>query len=83
MLAMKRSAWIIAGLLVIGCGSTSLKERVTNSAADHWHCPAANVKVEQVDTDTYRASGCDHEADYSCESVTSGSDKECERVSGS
>jgi hypothetical protein len=79
---MYRRIWTATAFLALGCGSVSLKQRVANSAASHWHCSAENIKVEQVDGDTYRATGCDHEADYSCESAASASDKECERVSG-
>ena len=73
---------VLIALLTAGCGSASLEQRVTKSAAEHWQCPVAMVKVEKVDTDTYRAHGCDREEDYSCAAAASNSDKECERVSG-
>ncbi len=69
-------------LFAMGCGSASLDQKVSHSAAEHWHCPVNQIKVEKLDGDTYRASGCDHQADYACESVGSSSDRECNRVSG-
>ena len=76
------NVWFILGLMVFGCGSTDLKQRVATDAAEHWKCQASKIKVEQLDENTYRARGCEHEADYSCASEASATDKECERVSG-
>jgi hypothetical protein len=79
---MRNRLAIALGLLAVGCGSASLEQKIVTSAAEHWHCPAEQIRVQKLDADTYRASGCDHESDYACESVSSSSDKECDRVSG-
>jgi hypothetical protein len=73
----------LVALAALGCGSGSLENKIAGSAASHWHCSAADVKVVKLDGDTYRARGCDHEADYACEAVSSSSEKTCDRVSGS
>ncbi len=78
---LKYSA-LTACLLLLGCGSASLDQKVARNAADRWNCPVDQVKVEKLDGNTYRAHGCDREADYACQSVSGSSAQECDRVSG-
>jgi hypothetical protein len=79
---MINRVFAVVALVAIGCASASLEDKVAASAASHWHCSTGDIKVVKLDGDTYRARGCDHEADYACEAVNSSSDKECDRVSG-
>jgi hypothetical protein len=79
---MKIWSMATVALLAFGCGSSGVEQKIAKSAADHWSCSADSITVKKLDGDTYRASGCDHEADYACESVSSSSDRECDRVSG-
>jgi hypothetical protein len=77
---MAKLALVLAVVSSVGCGSSGANQRLVHMASQHWECPSGKIEVEQIDGETYRVAGCEHEATYACNS--SSSNQACTRVSG-
>ncbi len=77
---MLKTAWVLVGLLALGCGGANTNQRVVKSASSRWQCPADQIEVKKLSGDMYRVAGCDQEADYACPDTNPNG--QCLRVSG-
>jgi len=73
---------IVLGFAINACGGASPNQRIVNTAASRWQCPADNIEVRKLGADTFRVAGCDHEANYACTNDEAHPSGECVRVSG-
>ena len=73
---------IVLGFVALGCGGSSTSQTVIHHASTAWKCPAGDIRVERLDSETYRAEGCERQADYSCPTNGGNNRANCERVSG-
>jgi len=77
---MAKLALLLAVVSSVGCGSSGANQSLVQMASNHWECPSSKIEVRQIDGETYRVAGCEHEATYACNS--SSSNKACTKVSG-
>lgn len=69
---------LVVCVLVVGCGGGS-QQRLVTMASSRWECPSSSIRVQKIESETFRVAGCDHEATYECRDDSHGS---CTRVSG-
>lgn len=79
---MTKLALAALGLSVFGCGGAESNQKLVQITSHQWECPAEKINVEALKGDTYRVSGCNHEAAFSCRDRANGGSVDCTRVSG-
>jgi hypothetical protein len=61
---------------------STTSQTVIHHASTAWKCSPRDIHVEQLDSETFRAEGCERQADYSCPTNGGNDHSRCERVSG-
>lgn len=80
--SMVKFAFAVLGIFVVGCGGANGSQKLVQITSREWECPAEQINVQSLKGDTYRVSGCDHEAAFSCHDRPNGGSVDCTRVSG-
>jgi hypothetical protein len=61
--------FLLAALALAGCATAALSTAARDTMAKTAGCPADQVKVEELGSSRYKASGCDKTETYVCKAA--------------